>query len=89
MSFLQIWFVMLAIVSPVSFLTYGWDKRQAKLDGWRVPEKTLHSIDAIGGWPGGFLAQQIFRHKTRKMPFQIKFWLTVLLHVVGVVLIAR
>ena len=89
MSFLKIWFVMLAVVSPVSFLAYGWDKRQAKKNGWRVPEKTLHSIDAVGGWPGGFLAQQIFRHKTQKGAFQIKFWLTVVMHVVGVALIAR
>ena len=75
---------MLGLVSPVSFFVYAWDKRQAKLNGWRVPEKTLHSLDAIGGWPGGFLAQNIFRHKTRKLPFQIKFWLTVVTHVVGV-----
>lgn len=87
MSFLQIWFAMLAVVSPISFLAYGWDKRQAKQNGWRVPEKTLHSIDAVGGWPGGFLAQQILRHKTRKLPFQFKFWLTVIMHIVGVVLI--
>ncbi len=88
MSFLQMWFVMLAVVSPVSFIAYGWDKRQARHNGWRVPEKTLHSIDAVGGWPGGFLAQQVFRHKSRKTPFQIKFWLTVLMHVLGVVFIA-
>ncbi len=87
MSILQIWLVMLAIVSPVSFLAYGWDKRQAKKNGRRVPEKTLHSIDAVGGWPGGFLAQQIFRHKTQKISFQIKFWLTVLMHIVGVIFV--
>jgi len=89
MSFLQIWFVMLALVSPISFLAYGWDKRLARHGGWRVPEKTLHSIDAVGGWPGGLLAQQLFRHKTQKTSFQIKFWLTVLMHVAGVVMISR
>ncbi len=89
MYFLQIWLAMLAAVSPVSFLAYGWDKRQAKRNGRRVPEKTLHSIDAIGGWPGGFLAQRVFRHKTQKKSFQFKFWLTVVMHIVGVVFIAN
>ena len=89
MSFLQIWFVMLVVASPISFMAYGWDKRQAKQNGRRVPEKKLHSIDAIGGWPGGLLAQQFFRHKTQKGSFQIKFWLTVVMHVVGVIFIAR
>ncbi len=26
MSFLQIWFVMLVVASPISFMAYGWDK---------------------------------------------------------------
>ena len=89
MSVLQAWLMLLLIFSPISFIAYGWDKRQAKRDGWRVPEKTLHSIDAVGGWPGGLIAQQLWRHKTRKTPFQIKFWLTVLMHLGGVFLLAK
>ncbi|WP_147463771.1 DUF1294 domain-containing protein, partial [Pseudomonas amygdali] len=34
----------------------------------------------LGGWPGALLAQQVFRHKTRKVSFQIVFWLIVLAH---------
>lgn len=52
MSFLQIWFAMLAVMSPISFLAYGWDKRQARQNGRRVPEKTRHSLDAVGGLAG-------------------------------------
>ncbi len=89
MSVLQTWIVLLLVVSPISFLAYGWDKRQAQKNGWRVPEKTLHSIDALGGWPGGLCAQQIFRHKTRKSVFQVKFWLTVVLHIVGILMIVN
>ena len=86
------WYLLLLlVVSPISFLLYGWDKRMARLGNTagksndhrvrRIPERTLHSIDAVGGWPGGLCGQQFFRHKTRKTEFQIRFWMTVVIHV--------
>lgn len=69
-------------VSALCFAAYGLDKRLAKHGpGNRIPEFTLLVIGAIGGWPGGVLAQNVFRHKTRKTSFQIKFWLCALVHV--------
>jgi uncharacterized membrane protein YsdA (DUF1294 family) len=46
----------------------------------RTPESTLHLLSVLGGWPGALVAQQMFRHKSRKLEFQIVFWLTVLLN---------
>lgn len=66
--------------SILSFLAYGTDKHRAKAGAWRIPESSLHLIDFLGGWPGGFLAQQGFRHKTAKPSFQLWFWATVLLY---------
>jgi len=40
-----------------------------------------------GGWPGAFIAQQLFHHKTKKRSFQIVFWAAVLLNCVGLVLL--
>ncbi|KAH8649302.1 hypothetical protein BX600DRAFT_474887 [Xylariales sp. PMI_506] len=68
------------VFSLSSFLLYGYDKHRATNSGWRVREVMLHSLDFVGGWPGGMLAQGFFRHKTRKTSFQIVFWATVLLH---------
>ncbi|KAH8891230.1 DUF1294-domain-containing protein [Thozetella sp. PMI_491] len=67
-------------VSVSSFLLYGYDKYQARKSHWRVREVLLHLLDLLGGWPGGLLAQRLFRHKTRKTSFQIIFWGTVLVH---------
>ncbi len=77
----------ITLLSGISFAFYGWDKRQAVLGRRRVPEQTLHLIDLAGGWPGGLLGQRYFRHKTKKLSFQIRFWLAVALHVavVGVI----
>ena len=80
--------VAVAVLSAVSFVLYGWDKRQAKTDGWRVPEKNFHLISLLGGWPGGLMGQQFFRHKTQKTSFQVTFWFTVILHVGAVVAVA-
>lgn len=68
------------IVSIVTFFLYWSDKRKACADQWRTPENVLHALEFAGGWPGALLAQQVFRHKTRKVSFQLVFWIIVLLH---------
>lgn len=69
-----------ALMSVVAFGLYGYDKKQAQRGGQRTPEKLLHATELLGGWPGALLAQQAFRHKTRKFSYQLVFWLIVLLH---------
>lgn len=68
------------IVSVLAFLLYWSDKRKARADHWRTPENVLHAVELAGGWPGALLAQQVFRHKTRKLSFQWVFWIIVLMH---------
>ena len=66
--------------SLVSFLQYWRDKRSAQSGGRRTAENTLHLVELAGGWPGALVAQQIFRHKTRKASYQAVFWLIVAMH---------
>lgn len=68
------------VLSLFAFFAYRSDKRRAETGAWRVPEMTLHLIALIGGWPGAFLAQRTFRHKTSKFSFQVVFWMVVLFH---------
>ncbi|WP_339532448.1 DUF1294 domain-containing protein [Pseudomonas mucidolens] len=68
------------LVSVVTFFLYWSDKRKAEGGNWRTPEKILHALELAGGWPGALIAQQVFRHKTRKVAYQAVFWLIVLLH---------
>ena len=68
------------VVSVVAFLLYWTDKRKARAERWRTPENVLHAVELAGGWPGALLAQQVFRHKTRKVSFQVVFWIIVLAH---------
>lgn len=69
------------IFSLAAFLLYARDKFSAIRGAWRIPESSLHLVEAIGGWPGAYVAQQTMRHKTVKQSYQIVFWLIVSLHV--------
>ena len=68
------------LISAVTLWLYRTDKIKSKKKAWRTPESTLHLLSLFGGWPAAFLSQQLFRHKTRKISFQLIYWLTVLFH---------
>lgn len=68
------------LLSFITFLAYQTDKAAAKNGRWRTPEQTLHLLALAGGWPGAWVAQQLFRHKTKKRSFLIIFWITVALN---------
>ena len=68
------------LVSLFSFCQYWLDKQHAQKGRWRTPENSLHIAELLGGWPGALVAQQVFRHKTRKASFQLVFWAIVALH---------
>lgn len=68
------------VVSVVTFAMYAFDKHRAGAGGPRIPERSLHVLALFGGWPGAFLGQQILRHKTRKLAFQVVYWITVAIH---------
>lgn len=72
------WITVLA--SFVAVVLYAVDKRRAIKEGRRIPERVLHGSSLVGGWPGAYLAQQVFRHKTQKTSFRMMFWLIVLVH---------
>jgi uncharacterized membrane protein YsdA (DUF1294 family)/cold shock CspA family protein len=78
-------FAGMGAMSVVTWFTYQGDKRSAATGAWRTSETTLHVLELLGGWPGAFLAQRRFRHKTRKAWFQFIFVGIVLLHQIAAV----
>ena len=73
-------FIAYGLASLLAFGLYWYDKQSAQRGRWRTPEKTLHLCELACGWPGALLAQQVFRHKTRKLGYQLMFYGIVLLH---------
>ncbi len=69
-------------LSILAFAMYAADKRAAQKGRWRTPENTLLLVGLIGGWPGAVVAQQVLRHKTKKLSFRARFWVSVIINVV-------
>ena len=74
--------IMLGIWNLVVFLNYGYDKRQAKLQAWRLSEKHLLTMTLFFGGLGAFIAIQFFRHKTQKSIFLASSLFSILITVV-------
>ena len=68
------------VASLLTFIMYAADKSAARKGASRTPENTLHLLSLAGGWPGALVAQQQFRHKTKKRSFRSVFRLTVLVN---------
>ncbi|MDF2152550.1 cold shock and DUF1294 domain-containing protein [Vibrio sp. CAU 1672] len=67
-------------MSLCSYLMYARDKRAAINGNWRTSESSLHMVSLLGGWPGALCAQNLLRHKSKKQPFKMILWLTVLIN---------
>ncbi|WP_295217742.1 DUF1294 domain-containing protein [Ruminococcus sp.] len=79
----------LLLVSTIAFCLMGVDKRRAKRQAWRIPEKTLLLVTLLGGGIGGTLGMWCFHHKTRHWYFRYGFPLIALLQIIGLALLAR
>ncbi len=79
------WLIIYGVASIACFAGYGLDKAAANQKQWRVSETILLLIGLVGGWPGGIIGQEIFRHKTQKKAFRTLFWMTVAINMAAFV----
>ena len=66
---LRTYLVALAVLSFITFIVYGVDKRRSVEGKWRISEKVLLSLSFFGGAVGGYLAMKTLRHKTKHWYF--------------------
>lgn len=62
-------FYYLIAANIIGIIMMAMDKRKAKKNLWRIPEKTLFITAAIGGSLGILSGMYMFRHKTQKKVF--------------------
>lgn len=79
----------LLVINILTFLTYGLDKWKARRNKWRVPEKTLLLMTAIGGSLGAVLGMGLFHHKTKKWKFRLLVPVCLAVHVIGTIWLWR
>ena len=61
--------IYLSAVGFFGLILMGIDKHRAKRHQWRIPEKTLFLVAALGGSPGVWAGMYLFRHKTKHLSF--------------------
>lgn len=76
---LSLWIIggfLAVMVLPqiIPFIVYGVDKLLAKAGTHRVPEAGLLAVSFLFGGLGSLAGMLIFRHKIKKLSFQLKFW---------------
>ncbi len=68
---LKYYLIFLLLMSFIAFCLYGRDKRKAKKQKWRIPEKVLLGVGFLGGAAGALIGMKVFRHKTKHFYFWI------------------
>lgn len=57
-------------INVAALVSMGLDKSFSRSDSRRIPEVVLYVVALFGGSPGLLAGTHIFKHKTRKAPFQ-------------------
>lgn len=66
---MTIFLYYLAVINGIALVVCGWDKFCAIRHRWRVPERTLLLLAAVGGSVGMLLGMILFHHKVSKKKF--------------------
>lgn len=77
--------IYIVVINFFGFFIMWLDKQKAKKGAWRIPEKTLFLITALGGGIGTIIGMYTFRHKTQKLNFVIGFPFITILEIITVV----
>ena len=73
------------VINLFGFFIMWLDKRKAKRGAWRISEKTLFIITALGGGIGTIAGMYTFRHKTKKIQFVIGFPFITILEIITII----
>ena len=68
MKFLYIYLILINIIAVIVTIH---DKHAAVKGNWRVKERTLLLLSALGGAPAMYLTMLLIRHKTQKPTFML------------------
>ena len=71
----------LILLSLITFIAYGADKKKAEKGKYRTREKTLLLLSFFGGAFGGYPAMLIFRHKTKG-----EHWYFTFVNIIGLII---
>ncbi len=77
--------IYLIIINVIGFAIMFIDKQKAKKGKWRIPEKVIFIVTALGGGIGTISGMYAFRHKTQKLNFTIGLPFITILEIIGAI----
>ena len=81
--------VSLFLMNAAGFLVMFIDKQKARRGRWRIPERTLLLLAALGGSVGSLLGMYLFHHKTKHLKFTLGIPLILILQLLLAWLLCR
>lgn len=81
--------VYFLIMSLATFTAYGMDKSRARRSEYRISEKTLLGLGAVGGALGGLIGMKLFHHKTKHWYFWLINFAALAAHIAIAVTLLR
>jgi uncharacterized membrane protein YsdA (DUF1294 family) len=75
MKLVTVYFVIINILSGVAFSI---DKNAARKGRKRIPERTLHLLEVLGGVFANTVLMYTLRHKNRKLSYWVWTWLVLI-----------
>lgn len=80
-------FLYLLLINALAFALMLIDKKKAIKNRWRISERTLLCLAAIGGSLGAVIAMQLFRHKTKHLRFSVGLPCMLAVHIILLILL--
>ncbi|MBQ6874508.1 MAG: DUF1294 domain-containing protein [Clostridia bacterium] len=77
--FILVYWSMLSLTTVIITVI---DKKRAKSNGWRTPEKTLITLAILGAALPEYITMKKIRHKTKHSKFMIGLPIIMLLHLI-------
>ena len=68
---MRFFYIYLVVINIIAVIVTVHDKNAAQRGAWRVKERTLMLISALGGAPAMYVTMLTIHHKTRKPLFMI------------------
>ena len=74
--------IYLIVINAAGLVLMCLDKHYARKKMWRIPERTLMTVAALGGSLGSLMGMYLFRHKTKHRKFTLGVPLLLVLHLI-------
>ena len=71
------------LMNLILYIAMVIDKKRAIKGKWRIPEKNLFLLAALGGGLGGMIALVTKHHKSRHLSFILVYSITIVFHAVA------